>query len=167
MSADYELPTLLESLQLRALPAQLPALLADARAQQMTSEGFLQRVLVEEVRARDRRAFERRLQAAKLPGHKSASRLRFRVPAHHLGARGPRAGGSLVYPQRHECRLPGSARRGEDAFKPGIAGQSAGSRLLGFLHDAGTGGPRSGGRPVAVHAALPLGTLYPAARLTH
>jgi hypothetical protein len=33
MSADYELPTLLESLQLRALPAQLPTLLADARAQ--------------------------------------------------------------------------------------------------------------------------------------
>ncbi len=77
MSADYELPTLLESLQLRALPAQLPALLADARAQQMTYEGFLQRVLVEEVRARDRRAFERRLQAAKLPGHKSLDAFDF------------------------------------------------------------------------------------------
>ena len=77
MSADYELPTLLESLHLRALPVQLPALFAEARAQQMTYEGFLQRVLVEEVQVRDRRAHERRLRAAKLPGRKALDAFDF------------------------------------------------------------------------------------------
>ena len=77
MRADYELPTLLESLHLKALSMQLPALLAEARSQQMTYEGFLQRVLVEEVQARDRRAHERRLRAAKLPTRKSLDAFDF------------------------------------------------------------------------------------------
>lgn len=77
MRADSELPTLLEALQLSTLPALLPALLAEARSQQMTYEGFLQRVLVEEVQARERRAYERRLRAAKLPGRKSLDAFDF------------------------------------------------------------------------------------------
>jgi DNA replication protein DnaC len=77
MSGDYELPSLLASLQLRALPAQLPALLAEARSQQMTYEGFLQRVLVVEVQERRRRAQERRLRAAKVPGRKSLEAFDF------------------------------------------------------------------------------------------
>jgi DNA replication protein DnaC len=77
MSGDYELLTVLEALQLSALPAQLPALLAEARSQQMTYEGFLQRVLVEEVQARERRAYERRLRAAKLPARKSLDAFDF------------------------------------------------------------------------------------------
>lgn len=77
MSAGYELPSLLERLRLKALPTLLPALLAEARAQQMTYEGFLQRVLVEEVQAQDRRAHERRLRAAKLPVRKSLDAFDF------------------------------------------------------------------------------------------
>lgn len=77
MSTNYELPTLLEALQLSALSTQLPALLAEARSQQMTYEGFLQRVLVEEVQARERRAYERRLRAAKLPARKSLDAFDF------------------------------------------------------------------------------------------
>jgi DNA replication protein DnaC len=77
MSAGYELPTLLESLRLRAVPAQLPALFAEARAQQMTYEGFLQRVLVEEVQHRERRAYERRLRTAKVPLRKSLEAFDF------------------------------------------------------------------------------------------
>ena len=77
MRADYELPTLLEALQLSTLPSQLPTLLAEARAQQMTYEGFLQRVLVEEVLARERRAYERRLRAAELPARKSLDAFDF------------------------------------------------------------------------------------------
>lgn len=77
MSTGAELPTLLESLHLRCLSAQLPSLFAEARTQQMTYEGFLQRVLVEEVQDRERRAHERRLRAAKLPVRKSLDAFDF------------------------------------------------------------------------------------------
>jgi DNA replication protein DnaC len=59
--------TLCQRLNLTCLPDQLPALLDVARQQQLSYEAFLQSVLLAELTARQQRAQERRLRAARLP----------------------------------------------------------------------------------------------------
>ena len=58
---------LLNQLRLQALATQLPALLDEARQQQLSYEAFLQRVLTVERDGRQQRALERRCRAARLP----------------------------------------------------------------------------------------------------
>lgn len=59
--------TLCQRLNLTCLPDQLPTLLDVARQQQLSYEAFLQSVLLAELTARQQRAQERRLRAARLP----------------------------------------------------------------------------------------------------
>lgn len=58
-------------LQLKYLEAELPRLLATARAETWTYETFLARALACELESRDQAALARRLKAARIPAHKS------------------------------------------------------------------------------------------------
>lgn len=58
---------LLKSLGLTQLAQGLPALLDEARRQQLPYEAFLQAALEAEVHRRQQRALERRVRAARLP----------------------------------------------------------------------------------------------------
>jgi len=67
----------LKQLGFTQLEPVLPALCETARHEQWTYETFLQRVLAAEIEGRDRRAAERRLQAARLPALKTLEAFDF------------------------------------------------------------------------------------------
>ncbi len=69
---------LLKELRLTQVAQQLPALLDEARQQQLSYEAFLLRALSTEVTGRQQRALERRMRAARLPTRASLETFDFR-----------------------------------------------------------------------------------------
>jgi DNA replication protein DnaC len=67
----------LKQLGLTQLEMVLPQLLEQARREQWTSETVLARALAAEIEGRDRRAHERRLKAARMPGQKTLDSFDF------------------------------------------------------------------------------------------
>ena len=72
------MPSQLKQLGLTQLEQALPTLYETARTEQWTYEHFFSRAIASEIEGRDRRAAERRMTAARLPGLKTLEAFDFR-----------------------------------------------------------------------------------------
>ena len=126
----------LKQLGLTHLEVVLPQLLEQARREQWTSETVLARALGAEIEGRDRRANERRLKAARMPGKKTLESFAFSFQP-SLGDRpGAGVGRPLVCPGDDQGALLGTAGHRKNTPEPGVGRTSTRRWPHGPLYDA-------------------------------